>query len=163
MSSVCRFADCIENGHMPGDLHAVMSTAPFKNLNCCHPGSSKSWAKCQRKCKSLGRRDQEHNGPGCCIHGDIPKRFQCNILPGSGDRRISNVVEDRGKKAEKRRLLRTQEPGTKVQSWHIPMTAQWLAFFCRRRQEREKVRAISNCPKGRPKLPTSFMRSSLFY
>ena len=44
-----------------------------------------------------------------------------------------------------------QEPATKVETLRIPMTAQWLAFFCRRRQEREKVLAISNCPKGRPK------------
>ena len=127
ISSVYLFADCIENGHMPGDLHAIMSTAPFKNLNLTLLCASKWRGKCQRKCRSLGRRDQEHNGPGRSIYDAIPTRFQCNMFPDSGDRRISNVGADGGKRGEKQRLLRTQEPGTKVQSWHIPMTAQWLA------------------------------------
>ena len=67
ISSVYRFADCIENGHMPGDLHAVMSTAPSRFLNCYHPGSSKWRGKCQRKCWSRRPSDQQHNGPGRSI------------------------------------------------------------------------------------------------
>ena len=31
--SVCLFAECIENGHMPADLHGFMTMAPFKNMN----------------------------------------------------------------------------------------------------------------------------------
>ena len=96
ISSVYLFADCIENGHMPGDLHAIMSTAPSRFLNCYHPGSSKWRGKCQRKCRSLGHRDQEHNGPGRSIYDAIRDRCQWNILPGSGEERISNVGQDGG-------------------------------------------------------------------
>ena len=31
--SVGLFAECIENGHMPADLHGFMTMAPSKNVN----------------------------------------------------------------------------------------------------------------------------------
>ena len=108
MSSVYLLADCIESGHMPGDLHAIMSTAPFKNLNLTLPCASKWRGKCQRKCWSRRPSDQQHNGPGRSIEDAIPTRFQCKMFPDAGGRRISNVGAQGGAKGEKQRLLRTQ-------------------------------------------------------
>ena len=148
MSSVYLLADCIESGHMPGDLHAIMSTAPFKNLNLTLPCASKWRGKCQSPCKDLGHRDQEHSRPGRSICWRHSNAIQCNMFPGSGQERISNVRAEGGAKGKKQRLLRTQEPGTQVQNRHLPMTTKLLPSQWNTRCERVKVPAISNCPKA---------------
>ena len=75
MSSVHLFADCIENGHMPADLHGFMTMAPFKNVN---PSVAVCWnwrGNCQPNCTSLGHRDQNAMVLDEVIHDDLSKRI----------------------------------------------------------------------------------------
>ena len=78
--SVGLFAECIENGHMPADLHGFMTMAPSENLN---PSGGVGWnwrGNCQWTCKCTKGSEQNAMVLDEVIHGDIPKRFRWNIL-----------------------------------------------------------------------------------
>ena len=131
--SVGLFAECIDNRAQPGPIPWFMSTPPFKNLNLIGSVSSKWRGKCQPNCKSLGHRDQNAMVLDRVIHGDIPMRFNNEMLLRRGvgrkkkcGRREGENSQSRRLHSQSRRLQTTQRIQLRIGNrfaWHF---VQWL-------------------------------------
>ena len=162
ISSVYLFADCIENGHMPGDLHAIMSTPPWKYLKSSG-GVWWNWrGKCQRKCRSLGRRDQEHNRPGRSIWWRHSNAISVHYVPWFGRQKNFEC----GGRWEEERWKAKTSPNTRTRykgrlAAH-PNDHAMVGFLLLSSPRMRESAGDLQLPQGRPKLPTSFMRSRSF-